>query len=212
MSVKYLIADDHTVLRVGLRALIQTIEGWEVVAEAKDGSEVEPLVDEHQPEIVIMDLSMPCLGGVEAIARLCKSNDHPKILVLSASEDEHMVSDALSAGAKGFVPKSADSNEILFALQALLKGQTYLSPSVCNVVLERQKQGEASSPLLRVLSEREREVLRLIAQGIPNRKIAKSLCISVRTIDSHRANIMRKLQASTNADLVKIALKYGLIS
>ncbi len=208
-NIRFVIADDHVVLRQGLRALLDAVPGWSVVGEASDGFEVLPLVEHHTPDVVILDLSMPQLGGVETIARLRRSNSNCAILVLSAKDDDNSVREAMRAGANGFLPKTSQSDELEFALRSLLKGQTYLSPSVCDAMLRAGEDG-ASSPLSQ-LSDREREVMKLLCEGHPNRVVAKTLHISPRTVDSHRSNIMKKLSVSSNAELVQVALKCGLI-
>ncbi len=212
MDIKILIADDHVVLRQGLRSLLDAKENWSVVAEASDGFEVLPLVEQHQPDLIILDLSMPNLGGLETIARLQKIDNTPGILVLSAKDDDLSVGEAMKAGAKGFVPKSSSSEELEFAISAIIKGQTYLSPAVCEAVLHHRsgESGDESSPFS-MLTAREREVMKLLAEGKPNRDVAKALHISPRTVDSHRANIIKKLGISGNAELVQAALKHGLI-
>ena len=210
--VKIVIADDHIVLREGVRALLNAVQEWEVVAEAGDGFEVLPLVEQHHPDIVVLDLSMPNLGGVETIARLQKLQNKPKVLVLSAKDDELSVREALRSGADGFVPKTAPAQELEFALRSIIKGQTYLSPSVSSGVLNRGigEEDKFTTPITE-LSMREREVMKLLAEGRPNRDVAKMLHISPRTVDSHRANIMKKLSVNSNAELVQMAIKYGVV-
>jgi DNA-binding NarL/FixJ family response regulator len=170
--VKVLIADDHAVVRQGLRSLLAGEAGWEVIGEAGDGLEAVKLSLSHSPDIIIVDLSMPNLGGVEAIARLKSEKCSPAIVVLSAKEDEFSVSDAMHAGAAAYVSKSSSADELKFAIRAVLKGQTYLSPSVCGAFLKAESGG--LSPV-QELSGREREVLKLLAEGKPNREIAKFL-------------------------------------
>lgn len=210
--VKIVIADDHVVLREGVRALLNAVQDWEVVAEANDGFEVLPLVEQHCPDIVVLDLSMPNLGGVETIARIQKLQVKPKVLVLSAKDDEMSVREALRNGAQGFVPKTAPAHELEFALRSIIKGQTYLSPSVSSGVLTRgiNEEDKTSTPITE-LSMREREVMKLLSEGRPNRDVAKMLHISPRTVDSHRANIMKKLGITSNAELVQMAIKYGVV-
>lgn len=209
--IKILIADDHVVLRAGLRALLDNVEGWKVIGEAGDGFEVEPLVEQLHPDIVILDLSMPNLDGVQTITRLQKTQHRPTILVLSARDDDFSVGEAIRAGAKGFLPKSSSTEELHFAIRSLLKGQTYLSPTVCSSIVHRtDEKGQTKSPLA-VLSDREKEVMKLLTKGMPNREVAKLLHISPRTIDSHRSNIMKKLGISSNAELVQIALRSGMV-
>jgi DNA-binding NarL/FixJ family response regulator len=208
---RIVIADDHIVLRQGLRALLSIIDDFEVIAEASDGFEVLPLVERERPDLLIIDLSMPNLGGIETIARLQKSKDKPRILVLSAKDDESSVSQAMRAGANGFVPKTASHEELEFAVRSVLKGQTYLSPAVCrNLIQTGLSDPDAGTPLT-ALSSREREIMKLLAEGHPNRNVAKVLHISPRTVDSHRANIMKKLGVTSNAELVQLALKHGMI-
>ena len=208
---KIIIADDHVVLREGLRSLLNTIDGLEVVAEASDGFEVLPLIEEHEPDLLIIDLTMPNLGGVETISRLQKAKHKPNILVLSAREDDVSVAEAIRAGAKGYVPKSSDSDELQFAIKSLLKGQTYVSPSVASGVVGKDASEQDNISPLASLTSREREVMKLLSEGKPNRDVAKVLHISPRTIDSHRSNIMKKLGITSNAELVQLALKYGLV-
>jgi len=209
---RFVVADDHVVLRQGLTALLNSVAGWEVVGEAANGLEVMPLVEQHHPDVVILDLSMPQLGGIETIARLRKSDQKVCILVLSAKDDDQSVREAMRMGANGFLPKTAESDELQFALQAVLRGQTYLSPAVCQAVMSNGVDGDASSNSpLSLLSAREREVMKLLSEGHPNRVVAKTLHISTRTVDSHRANIMKKLGAGSNAELVQLALRHGMI-
>lgn len=208
---KIIVADDHAVLREGLRSLLNSIEDWDVVAEAKDGFEVLPLIEAHSPDLLILDLSMPNLGGLETLARLQKLKNKPAILVLSAREDDISVNEAVQAGANGYVPKSSDSDELQFAIRSLLKGQTYISPTVAGSLLSRDPNDPANSTPLSMLTSREREIMKLLCEGHPNRDIAKLLHISTRTIDSHRANILKKLGISSNAELAQVALKYGLV-
>ena len=208
--VKIIIADDHTVLREGLKALINGIEGWQVVAEASDGFEVLSAVEKNQPDVLILDLAMPKLGGIEVINRLKKVTTHPKILVLSARDDEVSAGESIRAGADGFVPKKSSRDELEFAIKSLLRGQTYLSPEVAAGVIHQQLSGEGHSPI-DTLSSREREVMKLLCEGYPNRDIAKMLHISARTIDSHRANIMKKVNCHSNAELAQLAIKFGMI-
>ena len=213
MNIKIIIADDHIVLREGLKSMINTHTSWEVVAEASDGFEVLPLIEEHQPDILILDLSMPNLGGLETISRLQKSDSNTGILVLSAKDDDYSVREAMRAGANGFVPKSSSSEELEFAISALLKGQTYLSPTVCEAALQQNTSSEdpRDANPLSILTAREREIMKLLSEGKPNRVVAKTLHISPRTVDSHRANMMKKLGIKSNAQLVQIAVKNGLI-
>ncbi|MCC6933929.1 MAG: response regulator transcription factor [Deltaproteobacteria bacterium] len=209
--VKILIADDHAVLRDGLKAIISTNSDWQVVAEASDGLEVLPLIDKFSPDILILDLAMPKLGGIEVINRLHKSSNAPRILVLSAKDDGYSSAEAMKAGANGFIPKKSSRDELEFAIKALMRGQTYLSPEVCSGVIQQNLMGNRISTPLDTLTDREREIMKLLCEGNPNREIANMLHISPRTIDTHRANILKKLNCHSNAELAQMAIKYGLI-
>ncbi len=208
---KFVIADDHAVLREGLRAMIVQNPEWQVVAEAGNGFEVIDQVEKHLPDILIIDMSMPNLGGIECIQKLQKMDQKPQILVLSAREDEASVSEAIRSGAKGYVPKSSSADELEFAIRSILKGQTYLSPAITTAILTSSDKHPLVLNPLSSLTTREREIMKLLCEGHHNRDVAKMLHISPRTIDSHRANIMKKLGADTNAELVQLAIKNGLI-
>lgn len=200
---KIIIADDHAVLREGLIALLSTQSDWKVVAEAQDGLELLEQVTSLSPNLVILDLAMPKLGGIAAIEQLQKLNNKPAILVLSASNDKHSAIEALLAGASGFIPKSAGHHELIFALESILKGQKYISPMVCAEVLE-QKQSAIAKSKISSLSPRELEIAELLSAGSPNREIAKKLSISTRTVDTHRANILKKLGIASNVELARL--------
>jgi DNA-binding NarL/FixJ family response regulator len=210
-QVTILIVDDHIVLREGLKALLATHDDWKVVGEANDGFEVMPLFEELSPQLIILDLGMPNLGGVETIRRLKKASESTLVLVLSAKDDQQSVREAMKAGANGYVPKTSQSNELEFAISAVLKGQTYLSPSICDAMLLAPDEAEGGGSPLGALTDREREVMKLLSEGKPNRDVAKALHISPRTVDSHRANIMKKLGVQSNAEIVQMALRHGLV-
>ena len=200
------------VLREGVKAVLKRIPEVELAAEASDGLELLALLEKQSADLLIVDLGMPNLGGIEVINRLQKMKQSPAILVLSAREDEIAVRETMRAGAQGYLPKSSASDELEAAVKALLKGLTYISPAVAGGLLALKNEGEgADNSPLAGLSAREREVMKLLSEGRPNREIAKLLHISPRTIDSHRANILKKLGISSNAELSQIALKYGLI-
>lgn len=212
MKIKLIIADDHTVLREGLCELLEKKGDYQVIGQAADGQQLLKILAESSPDIVIMDLAMPNLDGLAALEQLAKQPSTPPILVLSANESSSNVRAALKAGANGFIPKNAASKELEFAIDSILQGKTYLSPSITEPLMTSGGIGNSESSQLSVLSQREIEVLRHLAQGKPNREIAKTLHISTRTIDTHRANILKKLNARTNADLVRIAIANNLIS
>ncbi len=208
---KIIIADDHTVLREALLQLVEAAEAtWTVVGEASDGFEVLSLVEKQCADLVILDLTMPNLGGIETLIRLQKTASPPPVLVLSAREDDIAVNEAISAGAKGYVTKRSGWKELEFAIRAVLRGTNYLSPEAARGVIAHNNE-EKQSPIAN-LSGREREVLKLLSEGKPNREAAKMLHISPRTIDSHRANIMKKLGVGSNAEMVQAAVRYGLVA
>ena len=208
---KFIIADDQVMIREGLRSIISQIANWQVIGEAGDGFDLLPLVEKLVPDIVILDINMPNIGGIENIERMQKLDKKPIILVLSAREDESSVSQAIRSGAKGYLSKSSSKQEIEFSIYALLKGQTYVTPSVTNALLSSSGKHPIVVNPLSALTTREREIMKLLCEGNHNREVAKLLHISPRTIDSHRANIMKKLGISTNAELVQMAIKSGLI-
>jgi two-component system invasion response regulator UvrY len=159
--IKIVIADDHTVLREGLKALIELNPKWKVVDQASDGLQVLTSIEQHKPDILILDLTMPKLGGLEVINRLRQTNYIPRILILSAKDDNISAVKSLQAGANGFIPKKSSTDEIEFAIKAVLRGQIYLSPEVASDLINKQLNREIDSPL-ELLSSREREVLKLI--------------------------------------------------
>jgi DNA-binding NarL/FixJ family response regulator len=169
-------------------------------------------VGKESPDLVILDIGMPNLGGIETLCRLKHEHTVPPVLVLSAKDDSVTVREALKAGARGFIPKSAGTDEFIFAIRSVLKGQSYVSPSIAhNVLNSGQEGGEEGGSAVAVLSSREREVMKLLCEGKKNREIAKLLHVSPRTVDTHRANIMKKLCVGSNAELVQIALREGII-
>lgn len=211
--VKLIIADDHVVLRQALCEMLQGKGNYEVVGQASDGEQLLELLKSHKPDLVIMDVQMPRLSGVEALQRMHDElNQHLPVLILSADQGEKNVRAALKAGANGFMPKNAGIEELEFAIESILDGKTYLSPSVTASLMSGDKvEGAANNPLI-VLTKREVEILTHLADGKPNRVIGKLLHISTRTVDTHRSNILKKLNVKTNAELVKIAISHGLIS
>lgn len=211
--VNLIIADDHAVLREALCEMLKARGKYEIVAQAKDGEELLSLLQQATPDIVIMDLAMPKVDGLAALQRLGASPGGPPVLMLSADQGERNVRAALKAGAKGYVPKNAGIEELEFAINSILAGKTYLSPSVTSALIDSsgESTGEAEHAL-NVLTKREVEILKLISEGHPNRAIAKMLHISTRTVDTHRSNILKKLNLKTNAELVKLAIQSGLIS
>ncbi len=219
-KTRILIADDHSVVRSGLRLLLQSSPDFAVVAEAADGEEAIMLVDKHKPDVVIMDISMPRLNGIEATSIMKQAHPEMKVIILTVHEDEEYVYQMLRAGASGYVLKSAGKKEIFAAIESALSGKRFFSPGISEMIIEgfikRDKESretlEQVTPSSRQqLTKREIEVLRYIAQGYTNRKIAEALFLSIRTINTHRTNLMQKLDIHDTARLVRYAIETGLV-
>ncbi len=211
--IRLIVADDHVVLREALCEMLQSKGKYQIVAQATDGQELIDLARSQTADMIIMDVQMPNLDGLNALAKLQNSERKVPVLVLSADEGEKNVRAALKAGANGFIPKNVGIEELEFAISSVLNGNTYLSPSVTTKLMAGSG-GDSiggNNPLA-VLTKREIEVLRHLADGRPNREIGKLLHISTRTVDTHRSNILKKLMVKTNAELVKVAISAGLIS
>lgn len=210
--VSLLVADDHTVLREALCELLKRHTEYDVIAQASDGAQVLEILKNQKPDLIIMDISMPNVDGIEALKRMKDEQDSPPVLILTANAGEMTVRAALDAGAKGFVPKDVGEEELRFAINSIMKGQTYLSPSITDSMFTGAKDGSAGGNPLSVLTKREIEILSHIANGKTNKEIGKMLFISSRTVDTHRSNILKKLKAKNNQELTKIALGSGLIT
>jgi two-component system response regulator NreC len=212
---RIVIAEDHTILREGLCALISSQEDLEVIGEAGDGREVIRQVEGLEPDLILMDLSMPRMSGVEAIREIKKRIPKTKILALTVHKTEEFILEVLQAGADGYIPKDASSNELMMAIRSVLMGKRYLCPSVSKVViegyLESRRPSESGTPW-DTLTKREREILKLIAEGYKNKEIGDYLCISVKTVEKHRANLMKKLDLHSAAALTAYAMERGLVT
>ena len=211
---RIVIAEDHTILREGLRALLASDPEFDVVGEAEDGLDAIKSVKSLIPDVVIMDLSMPKMNGVAAIKEIKRVTPTTKIVVLTVHKNEEYILAAFQAGSDGYVLKYAGHEELVSAIRTVLKGQPYLSPAVSAVVLEAYLDGQkglSSQSPFRMLTNRETEVLKLIAEGYKNRQIADLLGISVKTVERHRANLMKKLDLHSGASLTAFALENGLI-
>lgn len=202
------VADDHEVLRQALCEMLERDCNHKVIAQASNGVELLECIHGNKPDVVIMDIEMPEMDGISVLESLKKENFQVPILVLSANDNKRSINSALKAGARGFVPKSVSSQELQFAIQAILNGKTYLSPSVTEVMMDNSNDSES---ILEVLTKREVEILTFLALGKPNREIGKLLHISTRTVDTHRSNLLKKLNLKTNAELVRVAATAGLI-
>ena len=214
--IHVLLADDHVVLRTGLRMLINAQPDMEVVAEASNGEDAVRVVREVGPDIVLMDISMPGAGGIEATARIRRESPAVRVLALTMHDDAAYLRSILAAGAAGYVVKRAADAELLSAIRTTYRGETYIAPSLAGAMVQealgrKPRKGSAGVPG-DTLSEREREVLRLVAQGHTNQEIADRLFISPKTVATYRARLMEKLGLKTRADLVRYALAIGLLT
>jgi DNA-binding NarL/FixJ family response regulator len=215
-KIKVLLAEDHTIVRKGLRALLEKETTLEVVGEARDGRESLKKTEELSPDVVVMDISMPGLNGLEATRQIKKRFPRIKIIILTVHANEEYILQTLQAGAQGYLIKSAAPIDLISAIQAVMKGDSYLSPSISRVVIEdyirqTKKMSEREKEPLEILSRREREVLQLIAEGYTNKEIADSLYISTKTVDTHKVHLKEKLKISHTAGLIQCAIRKGLI-
>ena len=210
---KIVIAEDHTILRQGLRALLSSNPVFEVVGEAEDGRAAVRSVETLSPDLLLMDLSMPRMTGMEAITEIKKRSPATKIVVLTIHKDEEYILSALKAGADGYVLKDAGQDELRTAVKNVLAGKRYLSPDISEKVIGGYLEGKRALKATPwdTLTQREREVLKLIAEGYTNKKVAEYLFISLKTVEKHRSNLMRKLDLHNTAALTAFAMEKGII-
>ena len=209
------IAEDYTILREGLRALISSNPDFEVVAEAGDGQEAINFVEKLKPDLVLMDLSMPRMNGMDAIREIRKRVPETKVVVLTMHKTEEHILAAFKAGADGYVLKDATHGELMMAAKNVLSGKRYLSPGISETVLQGYLDGRKTvkhRTSWETLTQREREILKLIAEGYRNKQIAEDLCVSVKTVEKHRANLMEKLDLHNVQALTALAIEKGLVS
>ncbi len=206
------IADDHAVVREGLRRVLEAEGDIEVFSEASDGREVLEEVAKHDPEVVILDIQMPKLGGLETLERLRSAHPRVKVILLSVHEDPPFIQSAVNLGVDGYVLKTGRINEVVSAVRAVTRGGSYFSPPVAKEIVEQLRTPErGGAEPFSLLSAREREVLHLIAEGLSAKEIAGDLGISTKTVEAHRTSVMRKLGARKATELVRYALRHGLI-
>ncbi len=211
MPVRILIGDDHGVLRAGLRSLLNAQEDFQVVGEAADGNEVLHQAIELQPDVVLLDISMPGPNGIETTQALKTRVPASRVLVLTVHEDEGLFQEAVRAGASGYIVKRAVESELTNAIRAVMQGNVYVDPALTRALLKDLAPRPAREAQQPELTRRELEVLRLIVQGYTNQQIANQLVLSVRTVESHRANLMSKLELRNRAELVHYAKEHGLL-
>lgn len=212
-TIRVLLADDHRLMRAGLRALLKSLDLVQVVAEAGNGHEAIQLAEQHQPDIVIMDIGMPELNGLEATARMVKLAPAPRIIVLSMHANEEYVRRALQAGVAGYLLKGAEPAELELAIKAVMRGETYLTPAISKQVVQNYLHPrEMKTNPIQELTPRQREVLQLVAEGHSTKDIAQKLNLSTKTVDTHRTELMQRLDIHDIAGLVRYAIRIGLIS
>jgi two-component system response regulator NreC len=208
-KIRILLADDHAIVRQGFRLILATQADMEIVGEAGNGREVLTLAETLTPDVVVMDVAMPELNGIEATRRLAQALPHTRVLALSMHKDSVYVREILRAGARGYLLKDSIDSDLLAAVRAVSRGEGYLSPAISDAVLSDYRK-HVTDPL-DLLSSREREVLQLIAEGKTNKEIATGLNLSVYTVDAHRGRIMEKLNLHSTGELVRFAVRKGLI-
>ncbi len=209
------IAEDHTILREGLRALLISEPDFDVVCEAGDGRDAIQCIEEHQPDLILMDLSMPRMNGLEAIKEIKKRSRTTMVMALTVHKSEEYILATLQAGADGYVLKDTTHSELVSAIRHVLSGKRYLSPGVSEKVIEgylEEKRIVKSRTAWDTLTKREREILKLIAEGYKNKEIADYLCVSLKTVEKHRTNLMKKLDIHNVATLTAFAMEKGLVN
>lgn len=217
--IRVVLVDDHTLVRAGIHALLDSMVEIQVVAEASDGREALDLIYVHQPDVVLMDIAMPGMNGLEAMARVVQECPHVRVLILSMHTNEEYVIQALCAGAAGYLLKNVMSAEFELAIRAVARGDTYLSPAVSKQVIAdylRRVQGSEGLPIqavypYQILTSRQREILQLIAEGHRTKEIAVLLHVSVKTVETHRTQLMQRLNIHDIAGLVRYAIRTGVI-
>jgi DNA-binding NarL/FixJ family response regulator len=212
MQTTIVLADDHKIVREGIRKLLESRDDFTVVGEASDGEEAVQLVTEKKPDVALMDIWMPRLSGIDATRRIGKRGLDTKVLVLSMHASRTYVEEVLRAGAAGYIVKNAAAQDLLDAIDAVRNGVSYLSPVITQQVVEAiASPAEATPSGVAALTDREREVLQLIAEGLSSKEIAGMLGVSLKTVDSHRSNLMEKLDIHKVSGLVRFAIRTGLV-
>ena len=212
MSIKIILADDHALIRDGLKSLLDRETDLEIIGEASNGREMVRLAEEEKPNVIIMDISMPELNGIEATRQIRELDEEMKIIALSVHTEVNFVRQMLQAGASGYLVKHSDFKELVHAIRIVARGEMYLSPRISDQVVQDyiRNLSEKKPTAFSVLSDREREILQMLAEGKTKHEIADILFLSVKTIESHRQNIMNKLEIDRFSDLVRYAIREGL--
>ena len=214
-KLRILLGDDHTVVRQGLRKILEDHDEWEVVGEAADGRDVVRLALQLQPDVAVLDIGMPLLSGLEATRQILRRLPDMGILILSMHSEEAFITRALQAGARGYLLKDSADTDLIRGVTAVAAGKSFFSPAVAKVMLDDYLRHLASKGIVdryEALSEREREIFQLIAEGRSNKEVADLLSISVATVETHRAHILQKLDIHSTAELVLYAVRRGVVS
>ena len=212
---RILLAEDHSIMREGVRSLLDSVVEFEIAGEAADGLQAVSLAMQLQPDVVVMDLSMPLMNGTEAIKQIMRRMPHIRIVVMTMHKSQEYVRAALDAGAVAYLLKEETLNELQTAIRSVAAGGTYISPKVCGDVVTGylgRSSALAGNPLIQTLTERERVIVKLVAEGQKNREIADALCISIKTVEKHRANAMKKLDLHSTAALTAFAIEHDLVA
>lgn len=214
-TIRILLADDHTVVRKGLRLLLESQPGFSVIADAADGRETVSLVEKHQPDVVVMDIAMPILNGIEAGRQITAKFPQAAIVFLSMHADEGYVLRALKAGARAYLLKDSAESDLINAIRAVVEGKAFFSPAISKLLVEdymRQMREREVEDSYELLTTREREILQLLAEGKNNKDVANLLNLSLYTVETHRSNIFQKLNLHSGAELILYAVRKGVIS
>ncbi|MEJ0040081.1 MAG: response regulator transcription factor [Gammaproteobacteria bacterium] len=213
-TVRILIADDHELIRKGIASTLAEVPGWTVVAQAENGRQAVELAQSLRPDIVILDMTMPELNGLEATRQILSNRTGERVLILTAHESEQLVREVLNAGAQGYVLKSDAGRALVSAVEALLDGRPFFTSKVARIVLDgflRSPDGAANCDPAQTLSPREREIVQLLAEGKSNKEVARALGITVKTAETHRGNIMRKMEFASLSDLIRYAIRNNIV-
>lgn len=210
--INVILADDHQIIRQAIGELLESSGRYRVVANVENGEDLLKVLEKKSCDVLVVDIAMPKIDGVKVVKHLREHSILIPVLALSANDDAKSIKAILQAGANGFVPKTSSLQELDFAINAILRGNAYISPSVSERMMNPDTATTKSTSAISVLTSRELEIMRLLAEGKPNREIGGILHISTRTVDTHRSNILKKLGFKTNADLVRLAISEGLIS
>lgn len=213
-GVRILIADDHELIRRGLVTTLGDVPGWSVVAEAENGRRAVELARSTQPDVAILDMTMPELNGLEATRQILADRNSTRVLILTAHESEQLVREVLNAGAQGYALKSDAGKALVAGVEALMDSRPFFTSKVARLVLDgflRSPEGEGGNGTTQALSPREREIVQLLAEGKSNKEVARALGITVKTAETHRSNIMRKMQFNSLSDLIRYAIRNNIV-